>query len=109
MYSLHYPVQSGFIGPLGVALPTTGSMVRGTLHVSRQPGVEVMFDAYSTSLHSIAVLKLEKRMDGQLFYLRDAPHEYSTVPFDFKPVVLPRGSPVPINSLKVHVAVWSPE
>ena len=30
-------------------------------------------------------------------YLRDAPHEYSTVSFDMEPEIVPEGSPVPIN------------
>ena len=28
---------------------------------------------------------------------RDAPQEYSTVPFDMEPEILPEGSPVPVN------------
>ena len=28
---------------------------------------------------------------------RDAPPEYSTVPFDMEPEILPEGSPVPVN------------
>ncbi|KAK7503313.1 hypothetical protein BaRGS_00005578 [Batillaria attramentaria] len=66
-------------------------------------GVEILFDLYNPTLQKIEVLKLEKRLDDQLFYLRDAPPEYSTVPFDFQPVPLPRGATVPINSIKVKL------
>ena len=29
---------------------------------------------------------------------RDAPQEYSTVPFDMEPEILPEGAPVPVNN-----------
>ena len=65
------------------------------------PGVEIMFDLYSSTLQKIEVLKLEKRLDEELFYLRDALPEYSTVPFDFEPVPLPKSAAVPMNTVKV--------
>ena len=64
-------------------------------------GVEILFDLYNTTLQKIEVLKLEKRLDEELFYLRDAHQEYSTVPFDFEPVPLPKGASVPVNTTKV--------
>jgi large subunit ribosomal protein L19 len=54
-------------------------------------------------LQKIEVLKLEKRLDDELLYLRDAPAEYSTVSFDFTPVSLPLNGPVPINCTKVCI------
>ncbi|XP_076466405.1 large ribosomal subunit protein bL19m-like [Babylonia areolata] len=66
-------------------------------------GVEIRFDMYSSSLHKIEVLKLEKRLDEELFYLRDAPAEYSTVPLDFEPVPLPKSASVPVNPIKVKL------
>ena len=56
---------------------------------------------YSPTVRQISVLKLEKRLDDRLFYLRDAPPEYSTVPFDMEPVILPPGLSVPVNQLMV--------
>ena len=49
----------------------------------------------------VDVLKLEKRLDDCLYYLRDAPPECSTIPFDFESVPHPPGAPVPINPIKV--------
>ena len=60
-----------------------------------------MYDMYSPTILSVEVLKLEKRLDDQLYYLRDAPAEYSTFPFDMDPVPLPKGADVPLNTLKV--------
>ena len=64
-------------------------------------GIEILFDLYNTTLQNIEVLKLEKRLDEELFYLRDAPQEYSTVPLDFESVPLPKGAAVPVNTIKV--------
>lgn len=47
----------------------------------------------------IEVLKLEKRLDDNLMYLRDALPEYSTFSFDMKPVHLPQTQDVPINQV----------
>ncbi|KAL8579564.1 hypothetical protein ACOMHN_025517 [Nucella lapillus] len=66
-------------------------------------GVEICYDMYSSSLHRIEVLKLEKRLDEELFYLRDALPEYSTVPLDFESVPLPKSASVPVNSIKVKL------
>ena len=49
------------------------------------------------------VLRLEKRLDDELYYLRDCPQEYSTFPTDMEPEFLPEGEPVPINELVVPV------
>lgn len=64
-------------------------------------GVEIRYEMYSPLLQKIEVLKLEKRLDDELFYLRDCPAEYSTVPFDMEPIHLPKGSAVPLNKIKV--------
>ena len=64
-------------------------------------GVEIMYEIYSPLLQKIEVLKLEKRLDESLIYLRDCPPEYSTVPFDMEKIAHPPGAPIPINTLKV--------
>ena len=56
-----------------------------------------MYHMYNPTLVKIEVLRLEKRLDDELYYLRDAPHEYSMVSFDMEPEIVPEGSPVPIN------------
>lgn len=65
--------------------------------------VEVPYDMYNPLIQSIQVLRLEKRPDPHLLYLRDALLEYSTVPFDMQPESLPPGSAVPINMSKVKL------
>lgn len=47
------------------------------------------------------MIKLEKRLDDELYYLRDALPEYSTFPEDMEPEILPDGMPIPINTTKV--------
>lgn len=66
-------------------------------------GLEIQYELYDPTLQKIEVLRLEKRLDEKLFYLRDALPEYSTVPLDMDPEVIPEGSPVPLNELKVKL------
>lgn len=66
-------------------------------------GVEICYDMYSPQIHQIEVLKMEKRLDDNLMYLRDARPEYSTIDFNMKPVPNSVGSEVPVNSLKVKM------
>ncbi|CAG5120931.1 unnamed protein product [Candidula unifasciata] len=66
-------------------------------------GVEVMYKMYNPTVLSVEVLKLEKRLDDQLYYLRNCPLEYSTFDFNMDPVILPRGSQVPVNPIKVKL------
>ena len=60
-----------------------------------------MYDMYNPVVHKIEVLRLEKRLDEELFYLRDAPLEFSTIPFNMEAVPHPHGAAVPVNPLKV--------
>lgn len=46
-------------------------------------------------------VRLEKRLDDELFYLRDAPPEFSYFPQNMEAEYLPEGSAVPLNELKV--------
>jgi len=65
--------------------------------------VEIPYDMYNPLIQSIQVLRLEKRPDEHLRYLRDALLEYSTFPFDLHPEPLPPGSAVPVNMMKVKL------
>lgn len=65
---------------------------------SCSPGVEMRYDLYSPRMHEIQVLKLEKRLDSDLMYLRDALPEYSKIDVDMKPVML-LGSEIPVNTV----------
>lgn len=68
--------------------------------VDRQ-GVEILYDMYCPLIQKIEVLRLEKRLDDSLLYLRDALPEYSTFPFDMEPEMRVDNSVVPINPIKV--------
>lgn len=63
--------------------------------------VEIKYELYNPTILSIEVLVLEKRLDQNLFYLRDAPLEESRFPFDMTSKPLMPGDPVPINEKKV--------
>lgn len=58
---------------------------------------------YDPRIQSVQVLRLEKRLDDKLYYLRDAPDEYSTFPLDMEPEILPEGAEVPVNKLQVRI------
>lgn len=58
---------------------------------------------YDPRIQSVQVLRLEKRLDDKLYYLRDAPEEYSTFPLDMEPEILPEGAAVPVNKLQVWI------
>lgn len=49
---------------------------------------------------------MEKRLDPELFYLRDCAPEHSTFPLDMEKVPAPKGKDVPINDIKVGVWQW---
>ncbi|KAG8535155.1 hypothetical protein GDO81_007104 [Engystomops pustulosus] len=57
---------------------------------------------YSPLIQEIQVLKLEKRIDAKLFYLRDALPEYSTFDVNMKPVQH-LDPEVPVNEMRVKM------
>ncbi|XP_054737864.1 39S ribosomal protein L19, mitochondrial-like [Anastrepha obliqua] len=64
-------------------------------------GVEVRYELYDPTIHKIEVLRLEKRLDDHLLYLRDALPEYSTVDLNMEPEFLDESAEVPVNDIKV--------
>lgn len=64
-------------------------------------GIEIKYDLYNPNILSIECLRMEKRLDPELLYLRDCPQEYSTVPLDMEKIPAPKGKDVPINDIKV--------
>lgn len=54
--------------------------------------MEIFYEMYDPSIHKIDVLRLEKRLDDELLYLRDALPEYSTFDTDMQPEVLAAGT-----------------
>ncbi|XP_059621411.1 large ribosomal subunit protein bL19m [Phlebotomus argentipes] len=63
-------------------------------------GIEVDFQMYDPTIQKIEVLRLEKRLDDKLLYLRDCLPEFSTFDMDMEPELLPDGAEVPVNPLK---------
>lgn len=63
-------------------------------------GVEICYELYSPRIQKIEVLKLEKRLDDNLMYLRDALPEYSTVDPEMKPVLFSPTGEVPVNKVR---------
>lgn len=70
-------------------------------NVINNQGIEVRYLMYDPTLQKVEVLRLEKRPDETLFYLRDALPEYSTFDVNMEPELLPEGTEVPVNPLKV--------
>lgn len=66
-------------------------------------GVEVQYEMYDPTIQKIEVIRLEKRVDDHLFYLRDALPEYSTFDLNMEPEILAEGSPVPVNTQQVKL------
>lgn len=66
-------------------------------------GVEVVYEMYDPTIQKIEVLRLEKRVDDKLYYLRDALPEYSTIDVNMEPVILLDGAAVPVNPLQVRL------
>ncbi|XP_063832712.1 large ribosomal subunit protein bL19m [Ostrinia nubilalis] len=91
---------------VGICIERKGCGLRADFtlrNVVDHQGVEVRYDLYDPTIQKIQVLRLEKRLDEKLFYLRDALPEYSTFPFDMDPEILPEGTPVPINPVQVKL------
>lgn len=64
-------------------------------------GIEVKYMLYDPTIQKIEVLRLEKRLDENLRYLRDAPLEYSTFDLNMEAKHHPEGEPIPVNPIQV--------
>lgn len=62
--------------------------------------MEICYELYSPRIQKIEVLKLEKRLDDNLMYLRDALPEYSTVDPEMKPVPFSPTGEVTVNKVR---------
>ncbi|CAI9548394.1 unnamed protein product [Staurois parvus] len=90
---------------VGICIQRSGKGLGATFvlrNVIEGQGVEMRYDLYSPRMHEIQVLKLEKRLDSNLMYLRDALPEYSTFDVNMKPV-LSLDSEVPVNQIIVEM------
>ncbi|XP_067118729.1 large ribosomal subunit protein bL19m [Centruroides vittatus] len=91
---------------VGICIMREGHGLRASFilrNVVDHLGVEIRYDLYNPTIQKIEVLKLEKRLDFHLVYLRDAAPEYSTFPFDMEAETRTEGTPVPINPMKVKL------
>ncbi|KAG2468709.1 39S ribosomal protein L19, mitochondrial isoform X1 [Polypterus senegalus] len=89
---------------VGICIERSGKGLGATFtlrNVIEGQGVEICFELYNPRLQRIEVLKLEKRLDDNLTYLRDALPEYSTFDVNMKAVPSPATGEVPVNLLKV--------
>ncbi|KAI4882676.1 hypothetical protein NFI96_030887 [Prochilodus magdalenae] len=91
---------------VGICIQRSGKGLGATFilrNVVDGQGVEICYELYSPRLRHIEILKMEKRLDDNLMYLRDALPEYSTFDFDMKPVYLSPTQDVPLNQMKVRM------
>jgi len=91
---------------VGICTERDGNGLRSTFtlrNVVDGHGIEIKYDLYNPTIVNITCLRLEKRLDENLRYLRDAPAEYSTVPFDMVPELRSADAPVPINTIKIKL------
>ncbi|XP_003793405.2 39S ribosomal protein L19, mitochondrial [Otolemur garnettii] len=91
---------------LGICIQRSGKGLGATFTLRNTiegQGVEICFELYNPRVQEIQVVKLEKRLDDSLVYLRDALPEYSTFDVNMKPVARESGQEVPINELKVKM------
>ena len=89
---------------VGICIQRGGSGLRAWFilrNVVDRQGIEILYDMYCPLIQKIEVLRLEKRLDDSLLYLRDAFPEYSTFAFDMEPELRVDNSVVPVNPLKV--------
>ncbi|XP_056639905.1 39S ribosomal protein L19, mitochondrial [Diorhabda sublineata] len=91
---------------VGICIQRRGCGLRAEFilrNVIDHQGVEILYKLYDPSIQKIEILRLEKRIDNELFYLRDALPEYSTFDPNMEVEILPEGSPIPINKTKVKL------
>lgn len=91
---------------VGICIQREGCGLRANFilrNVVDHQGIEIKYDLYNPTILKIDVLRLEKRLDDELLYLRDALPEFSTFPFDMAQEFLSEGSPVPLNPIKVKL------
>lgn len=62
-----------------------------------------MYDLYSPDIQKIEVIKLERRLDNDLSYLKDALPEYSTFDQNMDPTPHRFGKSIEINPVKVRI------
>ena len=90
----------------GIVIDRGGTGLRAWFvlrNVIDHQGVEISYRMYSPNIVSIETLKLERRLDDELYYLRDADPVHSTVDPNMDPVLLAEGEHVPLNDTVVEL------
>lgn len=90
----------------GIVIDRGGTGLRAWFvlrNVIDHQGVEISYRMYSPNIVSIETLKLERRLDDELYYLRDADPVHSTVDPNMDPVLLAEGEHVPLNDMVVEL------
>lgn len=90
----------------GIVIDRGGTGLRAWFvlrNVIDHQGVEISYRMYSPNILSIETLKLERRIDDELYYLRDADPDHSTVDPNMSPILLAEGEPVPLNDTVVEL------
>ena len=94
---------------VGICIERTGQGLRANFtlrnHIGTE-GVEIRYPIYNPTIRAIECLKLEKRLDEHLLYLRDAEPEFSTFPMDMEAELRDPNQSVPVNPLKVRMKPW---
>lgn len=91
---------------VGICLERKGCGLRAEFtlrNVVNHQGIEIRYEQYDPTIQKIQVLRLEKRLDDKLFYLRDALPEYNTFDFNMEQELLPEGAEVPVNPIQVKL------
>ncbi|KFO75835.1 hypothetical protein N303_03490, partial [Cuculus canorus] len=91
---------------VGICIQRGGKGLGATFvlrNVIENQGVEICYELYNPRIQAIEVLKLEKRLDDNLMYLRDALPEYSTFDVNMKPETRLDHEEIPINKLQVRM------
>lgn len=100
----HSPGKSNSFVGICIQRENTGLQSQFALrNVIDHQGIEVMYDLYDPAIQKIEVLKLEKRLDNKMIYLRDALPEYSTIDINMEPEILAEGGSVPVNDTVVKM------
>ncbi|KAB1256838.1 39S ribosomal protein L19; mitochondrial [Camelus dromedarius] len=108
-FTLRNTIEGQGTPPLEVVFPNHGKIKGGDVTVEQcgdidfRSSVEICFELYNPRIQEIQVVKLERRLDDSLLYLRDALPEYSTFDMNMKPVAQEPSQEVPVNQLKVKM------
>ncbi|XP_063712601.1 large ribosomal subunit protein bL19m-like [Symsagittifera roscoffensis] len=86
-------------------LETAGSS--GSPSTTAGEGVEMEIELYSPRVHKVTVLRLERWLDQDLLFLRNADPRMCTIPLNMQPEPIPDKVPVFTGKVKMQPKPWS--